>query len=103
MNPNEMKAKAAVGAAQNRMPRPQITPDMLRASHNVKCDCGGMIFMEKLFFKKISALISPNGREELAPMPVIICEACGKVPSVFDSNNVLPEEIKAKKIEIAGE
>jgi hypothetical protein len=103
MNPSEMKAKAAVGAMQNRVQRPQITPDMLRASQSVKCDCGGMIFSEKLFFKKISSLISPSGKEELAPMPVIVCESCGKVPSIFDSNNVLPEEIRAKSAVITGE
>jgi len=96
MDPKDLRAKAAVGAANQRMQRPQITPDMLRNSKNVVCECGGMIFMEKLFFKKISALISPNGREELVPMPIIVCENCGKVPSAFDTNNVLPDEIRAK-------
>jgi len=96
MNPNEMKAKAAVGASQ-QMGRPQITPDMLRNSKNIVCDCGGMLFSEKLFFKKISALISPSGKEEVAPMPVIVCENCGGVPSAFDTNNVLPSEVRAVK------
>lgn len=82
------------------MQKPQITPDMLRSSQNVVCDCGGMIFSEKLFFKKISAIISPSGREEVAPMPIIVCEACGKVPSTFDSQNILPKEIRAVKNEI---
>ena len=95
MGQKDLRAKAAVGAANQRMQRPQITPDMLRNSRNVVCDCGGMIFSEKLFFKKISALISPNGREELVPMPIIVCERCGKVPSAFDTNNVLPAEIRA--------
>lgn len=81
------------------MKKPQITPDMLRSSQNVVCDCGGMIFSEKLFFKKISAIISPSGREEVAPMPIIVCEACGKVPSTFDSQNILPKEIRAVKSE----
>jgi len=95
MDQKDLRAKAAVGAANQRMQRPQITPDMLRNSRNVVCDCGGMIFSEKLFFKKISALISSNGREELVPMPIIVCERCGKVPSAFDTNNVLPAEIRA--------
>ena len=95
MGQKDLRAKAAVGAANQRMQRPQITPDMLRNSRNVVCDCGGMIFSEKLFFKKISALISSNGREELVPMPIIVCERCGKVPSAFDTNNVLPAEIRA--------
>ena len=79
--------------------KPQITPEMLRSSKTITCDCGGMVFMEKLFFKKISAIIAPSGREEVAPMPIIVCENCGGVPSAFDTNNVLPEEIRAKKPE----
>ena len=77
--------------------KPQITPSMLRNSANIVCDCGGMIFTEKLFFKKISAIISPSAKEELAPMPIIVCDSCGKVPTMFDKQNVLPQEIKAVK------
>ena len=81
------------------MGKPQITPDMLRNSQNVVCECGGMVFAEKLFFKKISAILSPNGKEEVAPMPIIVCENCGGVPAAFDTQNILPEEIRAKKPE----
>jgi len=102
MDPKDLKAKEAVGAMQNKLPRPQITPEMLRNSQNITCECGGLLFAEKLFFKRISALISPSGREEMVPMPVIVCEACGKVPSAFDTNNVLPEEIRAKKVYFDG-
>lgn len=92
MDSNDLMKKMPVAVQ-----KPQITPEMLRNSKNVMCDCGGMIFSEKLFFKKISAIISPSGKEEMAPMPVIICDACGKVPSDFDMNNILPVEIKAVK------
>ena len=81
------------------MGKPQITPEMLRQSKNIECDCGGMLFMEKLFFKKISAILSPSGKEEVAPMPVIVCEKCGLVPSVFDTQNILPKEVRAVKPE----
>ena len=81
------------------MGKPQITPELLRQSKNVVCECGGMIFQEKLFFKKISAILSPSGKEEIAPMPIIVCENCGGVPSVFDTQNILPEEVRAKKPE----
>ena len=76
---------------------PQITHEMLKTAPTVQCECGGMIFSEKLFFKKISAIISPTGKEELAPMPILVCDKCGKVPRIFDTHNVLPDEIKAKK------
>lgn len=81
------------------MGKPQISPQMLRNSKNIVCECGGLIFSEKLFFKKISAIISPSGKEEVAPMPIIVCENCGGVPSAFDTQNVLPKEIKAVKSE----
>jgi hypothetical protein len=82
---------------QTQMGKPQITPSMLRSSKNISCDCGGLLFAEKLFFKKISAILSPSGKEEVAPMPVIVCERCGKVPSTFDTQNILPDEIRADK------
>jgi len=79
--------------------KPQITPEMLRSSKNIVCECGGLLFSEKLFFKKISAIISPSGKEEIAPMPVIVCEKCHKVPGAFDTQNILPAEVKAVKNE----
>ena len=82
---------------KTQMGKPQITPTMLRSSKNVVCDCGGLIFAEKLFFKTISAILSPSGKEEVAPMPIIVCEKCGLVPSVFDTQNILPDEIRADK------
>ena len=76
---------------------PQLTADILKNSPNVTCECGGTIFVEKLFFKKISAIVSTSGHEELVPIPIMVCEKCGKVPSIFDPGNILPDEIKAKK------
>ena len=93
----EEKVKEIIGAANQAAQQPQglkITPDMIRASKNVACECGGMLFTEKIFFKRISPLISQSGKEEMIPMPVFVCEKCGKVPQVFDSQNVLPDEIK---------
>jgi hypothetical protein len=89
--------KAAQRVAQNGM-KMQVTPDMIKSSKTVECDCGGMLFQEKVFFKMLSSLISPSGKAELVPMPVFVCTSCGKVPSIFDSQNILPEEVKAKKI-----
>lgn len=99
MDPKDLKAKQTVQATQG-MGRPQITPQMLKNSQNIVCDCGGMIFTEKLFFKKISALLSPSGREEIAPMPIMVCEDCHRVPTLFDIQNILPDEIKAKPKDI---
>jgi hypothetical protein len=77
---------------------PQVTPEIIRDSKTIQCDCGGFLFIEKMMFKKISAIISPTGKEEMVPMAVIVCDKCGKVPEIFDSQNILPKEIRAKKV-----
>lgn len=95
MDSKDQRAAQISGAAQNRI-QMKVTPDMIRASKSITCECGGMLFQEKIFFKILSALISPSGKEETIPMPVFVCTNCGKVPSVFDAQNILPEEIRAK-------
>ena len=72
-----------------------ITPEIIQNSPTVKCECGGIIFSEKMVFKKLSALISPSGQEEMFPLNAMVCEKCGKVPSIFDPNNMFPTELKA--------
>lgn len=95
MDPKDQRAAQIAGAAQRNL-NMKVTPDMIRNSKSVTCECGGMLFQEKVFFKVLSALISPSGKEELVPMPVFVCTSCGKVPKFFDSQNILPDEVKAK-------
>jgi hypothetical protein len=86
----------------SKMPDPgnmkvAITSEMVANAPTVTCDCGGIVFSEKLVFKKMSALISPSGKEEMFPLNAMICEKCGKVPSIFDPNDMFPKELKATK------
>lgn len=94
MDPKDQRAAQIAGAAQNRV-QMKVTPEMIKNSKTVTCECGGMLFQEKIFFKILSPLISPSGKEELVPMPVFVCADCGKVPAFFDSQSILPEEVKA--------
>lgn len=94
MDPDDQRA--ALGAAAQSRVQMKVTPDMIRNSKSVICECGGMLFQEKIFFKILSPLISPTAKEELVPMPVFVCTSCGKVPAFFDSQNILPAEIKAQ-------
>lgn len=95
MDPKDQRAAQIAGAAQNRV-QMKVTPEMIKNSKTVTCECGGMLFQEKIFFKILSPLISPSGKEELVPMPVFVCANCGGVPSFFDSQNILPEQVKAR-------
>ena len=72
-----------------------ITPEIIQNSPTIKCECGGMVFTEKLVFKKMSALLSPSGQEEMFPLNAMVCDSCHKVPSIFDPNNMFPPELKA--------
>jgi len=76
---------------------PKISLDQVKMSESVKCDCGGVMFSEKMMFKRISSILSPTGKEELYPMNVIVCESCGKVPTEFNPYDLVPKEYLAKK------
>lgn len=56
-------------------------------SPNVICSCGSKIFHEAVVLKKISALMSGTGREELVPIPVYVCDKCGKIPDEFTNKS----------------
>ena len=77
----------------------RITPDTIRNAKTLICECGGMIFQEKLVIKTISALLSPSGKEETAPIPVMVCDKCGMIPRKFDPQDVLPKSLKNKQKE----
>lgn len=74
----------------------KITPDMMKSFKTITCDCGGMIFEQGIVLKKFSAIVSPSGKEEVYPMEVLVCKACGKVPSELNVGGMLPEEVIAK-------
>ena len=82
----------------NNQERPQlrISPKQIADSLTVTCPCGNKLFEEGIVFKKLSPLISPSGKEEYFPIQVIVCKKCGKVPDIFDTENIVPEELKTK-------
>jgi len=75
----------------------RLDPKIVKDAKLILCDCGGGIFTEKMMLKKISAIISPTGQEELFPMNVLVCEDCGKVPTELNPGYMIPKEYLAKK------
>ena len=58
------------------------------------CDaCGKETFQEALVLRKISALLSPTGKEGFVPIQVFACVACGHV-----NNDFLPKELRKSGI-----
>lgn len=59
------------------------TAKIVMDSPNVVCECGCKTFIPAVLLKKVSALVSPTGNEELVDIPVYVCSKCGKIPQVY--------------------
>ena len=46
-------------------------------------NCGGKYFRAVHAFKKLSALISPSGKEQIVPVPTYRCDDCGYINEEF--------------------
>lgn len=45
---------------------------------NIICPCGSELFENIFILKKVSALQSPSGKEEIIPLALMVCTNCGK-------------------------
>jgi len=55
---------------------------------DVACEkCGNKYFTEATLVKKVSALVSPTGKEILIPIPVLACLDCKHVNDMFLPQN----------------
>ena len=62
------------------MPQGQQQLDISKADTIVCDECGNASFIQAFFLKKISALMSPTGKEAIVPMQVFSCGNCGAIP-----------------------
>ena len=47
----------------------------------ITCEnCGNASFIQAFFLKKVSALVSPTGKEAVIPIQVFSCGNCGTIP-----------------------
>ena len=61
-----------------------INPDDLV---DVVCnECGGQTFVQAFLFKKLSAVLSPNGKESMIPLQIFKCDSCGHINDEFIPN-----------------
>jgi uncharacterized Zn finger protein len=69
------------GQQPPQQPNINIRPEDLK---NIVCEnCGGRFFREVQSFKRISALISPTGKEQIMPVPTFRCDDCGHINAEF--------------------
>ena len=51
---------------------------------DVVCEkCGNQTFSMAFLFKKISAVLSPNGKESMIPLQIYKCDECGHINKEF--------------------
>ena len=76
----------------NPAPPKQMELDMSKAD-TIQCDeCGNASFIPAFFLKKISALMSPTGKEAIVPIQVYSCGNCGVVPQKMLEGSGLGQE-----------
>ena len=61
------------------LPKQQVQVDIGDAD-TMKCQaCGNHVFIQGYIIKKISAIVSPTGKEVIAPIQVFNCGNCGEM------------------------
>ena len=60
--------------------QPGLQIDISKTDTIVCDECGNASFIQAFFLKKISALMSPTGKEAIVPMQVFSCGNCGAIP-----------------------
>jgi uncharacterized Zn finger protein len=59
-------------------------PVNLEQTEAIKCDeCASTVFHPAFILRKVSALISPTGKETVIPIQVFACDSCGHVNKEF--------------------
>jgi uncharacterized Zn finger protein len=61
-----------------------LTQADVQNAQNFACEgCTNETFKQVFVIKKISALISKDGKETIVPIPIFACEECGHINEVF--------------------
>ena len=61
------------------LPKQQVQVD-LKDADTMKCQkCENSIFIQGYVIKRISAIVSPTGKEVIAPIQVFNCGNCGEM------------------------
>jgi len=60
--------------------QPGLQIDISKTDTIVCEECGNASFIQAFFLKKVSALVSPTGKEAIVPIQVFSCGNCGAIP-----------------------
>ena len=74
---------------QKPLPQQQVQIDLSDAD-TMKCQkCENSIFIQGYVIKKISAIVSPTGKEVIAPIQVFNCGNCGEMLPLADLDELI--------------
>lgn len=65
----------------------RATPDFTQATDYTCEQCNNKAFVAQYLIKEFSALVSPTGETQLAPIQVFACAHCGHINSDFRPAN----------------
>ena len=73
--------------AQKPLTKPQVD---LAEQETMNCDsCGNYLFIVSYVIKKISAIVSPTGKEVIAQIQVFNCGNCGEMLPLADLDELI--------------
>ena len=75
--------------AQKPLPKAQVQVDLTDAETMTCMKCDNKIFIQGYVIKKISAIISPTGKEVIAPAQVFNCGNCGELLPLGDTDELI--------------
>jgi hypothetical protein len=67
------------------MEQPKMNVDLSQATDLECTECNNKTFTPGFILKKISALLSPTGKETMVPVQIFECSKCHVVPEQFAS------------------
>lgn len=65
------------------MTAPNMNIDLSQATDIICKACGNYTFTHVFLMKKVSAIMSPTGKETIAPLSTFACNACGSINPEF--------------------
>ena len=68
-----------IGMGGKDQPKTQVKLDLKDLTDIVCENCEGKFFRQVNAFKRISALVSPTGKQQIIPVPVFRCDECGHI------------------------
>ena len=68
--------------SERKFQKPQPTQEIdISQTDTIQCEeCDNASFIQTFFLKRLSALVSPTGKEAIVPIQVFSCGNCGTVP-----------------------